>query len=479
MKSILIKHLFRLFISFLTFGAYAQCPNVTNFNTTYGPNGTATVTPIFSDTLNQNYFTYNWINNGNMNFTNGNSQPSVYIQTTSNRDYMIWLTTYNPISNCTSTNFTIIHIVNTASTSCNATFTSNIDSNCVTHFSNTSIGNDLSFEWISVDNNGVNNLISTQSNPQLPLRNGPYKIELRLYTSGQFCYVVSDSLLINCPGNPAGDVCHSSFYTYTDSSCYTHFINTSTYPVGNYSAQWNVNGNIYNNWEPILNLPNGIYNVTLSMLNTGNVCDSISQQISVSCNMDSTSTTPCQVNSNFTIFPDSTNAGNYFAYNLSSGNGNLSYLWDFGDGTTSLQQYPTHQYGVPGQYIICLTVTSLQDSTSCSDTYCDSSSVQKIASGFLMSQISIIPQSTTGVKKLTKPLNVVAYPNPINNELIVEISKEQPCKYVITDAIGKLILNGTLTQSKSMINTSNLEKGFYNLMIIDYNNQSVNIKLVK
>ena len=57
------------------------------------------------------------------------------------------------------------------------------------------------------------------------------------------------------------------------------------------------------------------------------------------------------------IFADSTNAGNYFAYNLSWTSGATSYLWDFGDGTTSTQQYPFHQYAIPGQYIVCLTVT--------------------------------------------------------------------------------------------------------------------------
>lgn len=34
------------------------------------------------------------------------------------------------------------------------------------------------------------------------------------------------------------------------------------------------------------------------------------------------------------------------------------WLWDFGDGTTSLQQNPIHTYAQPGTYLICLTVTS-------------------------------------------------------------------------------------------------------------------------
>src|SRR5437870_5628422 len=49
-------------------------------------------------------------------------------------------------------------------------------------------------------------------------------------------------------------------------------------------------------------------------------------------------------NAQFTLVEDSTNIYNYWAYNnASSGTGaTLSYSWDFGDGTTSTLQYPSH-----------------------------------------------------------------------------------------------------------------------------------------
>lgn len=43
----------------------------------------------------------------------------------------------------------------------------------------------------------------------------------------------------------------------------------------------------------------------------------------------------------------------------------VSYLWDFGDGSTSTAQNPSHIYNVPGDYTISLTVT---DSFGCTDT---------------------------------------------------------------------------------------------------------------
>ncbi len=46
--------------------------------------------------------------------------------------------------------------------------------------------------------------------------------------------------------------------------------------------------------------------------------------------------------------------------------GNTTYLWDFGDGTTSTQVNPSHRYSLPGTYTVSLTATNLggSDSTS-------------------------------------------------------------------------------------------------------------------
>ncbi|MCZ2223528.1 MAG: PKD domain-containing protein [Chitinophagales bacterium] len=51
--------------------------------------------------------------------------------------------------------------------------------------------------------------------------------------------------------------------------------------------------------------------------------------------------------------------------NTSSGSGLLSYQWDFGDGTTSSQQTPTHTYNSNGSYTVTLIVTN---NNGCSDT---------------------------------------------------------------------------------------------------------------
>jgi len=72
---------------------------------------------------------------------------------------------------------------------------------------------------------------------------------------------------------------------------------------------------------------------------------------------------------NFYAAPDSSNpaGGAYQFYNFSSGN-ITSYLWNFGDGTTSTLANPTHVYTANGLYYACLTIFG----PSCQDSYCDS-----------------------------------------------------------------------------------------------------------
>ncbi|MFM9051538.1 MAG: PKD domain-containing protein, partial [Bacteroidota bacterium] len=50
---------------------------------------------------------------------------------------------------------------------------------------------------------------------------------------------------------------------------------------------------------------------------------------------------------------------------MSGGTGTISYLWDFGDGTTSASSSPTHLYANPGTYTILLTTSS---ANGCQDT---------------------------------------------------------------------------------------------------------------
>lgn len=69
----------------------------------------------------------------------------------------------------------------------------------------------------------------------------------------------------------------------------------------------------------------------------------------------------------FDFHPDFIDPFTFHFFNLSQGDF-TSWNWDFGDGTSSSEFDPAHQYNSPGVYQVCL---SIQDSAGiCEDTYC-------------------------------------------------------------------------------------------------------------
>jgi|GEM_PF-1191371 len=358
---------------------------------------------------------------------------------------------------------------------CQASFYSYTDSLCVTHFINNTSCTYTASSW------NINGTTYYTSSPAINLADGSYLATLNVSVLGSGVTATTNTVIVACNSGTTSS-CQASFYAYTDSLCVTHFINTSVAFGGSNSSQWNINGTYYSTPDVSLSLPNGNYNAFLYNFSNGVFCDSAYQYVNVSCNSGTTTPASCQANSQFYVFADSTNTGNYFAYNLSSGTGSVSYLWNFGDGTSSTQQYPFHQYTVPGQYVICLTVTATSGTTTCTDMSCDSSSVQRMAAGFLMSQVNVIPQATTGIKQAEVLTGLNAYPNPMADELTIEATTKDNSKlnYILIDALGRVVLTGTIENSKAIINTSSLEKGFYSLSITNEKGSSLKaVKLVK
>ena len=480
MKTTITKKLLGLALSVFSITAMAQCPTVTNMSVSLGANGTATVTPILSSPTSPSQTMYYWYVTPNATQTSGMFQSNGTFQFPANGTYTLSVSINDSLNGCWLTGNTVLSINNMTTTACNANFTYYTDSSCVTHFVNTSTGSNLTYNWY------INGSSFTSANPSASLANGSYNAVLYTYSGGAFCDSTSQYITVSCGGGGTNTPCQASFYSYTDSSCVTHFVNTST--GGGYGV-WYINGMTYTaSPSPAVALANGSYYATLySYTSLGAFCDSTMQMITVSCGSGTTTPVGCQANSQFYIFADSVNAGNYFAYNLSWTSGNASYLWDFGDGTTSSQQYPFHQYAIPGQYVVCLTVTGTYTNTfgnvsTCTDTYCDSSSVQRMAAGFLMSQVNVIPLSVTGITQTEKEIELIAFPNPIADELTMEVTttNDNELTFVLVDALGRLVLTGNLNDSKTTINTSNLEKGFYSLSVTNEKGSSLKtIKLVK
>lgn len=216
---------------------------------------------------------------------------------------------------------------------------------------------------------------------------------------------------------------------------------------------------------------NGTYNVCMYLTDSVQGCyDYICTNINVT-NAGSVSTPTCFADASFALYQDSTNLGTYYAYNYGGGTGNGSYLWNFGDGTTSTQAYPTHVYASAGFYTLCLTVTATDSAgnSTCTDTQCSVGGFKIATSGQMGKIVVMNPNGTTGVKEyanVTASFN--AYPNPLSDELNIEVAltnNSTALVYTIVDALGKVVAQNKLTDSKTTINTASLEKGFYFLSV--------------
>lgn len=121
-----------------------------------------------------------------------------------------------------------------------------------------------------------------------------------------------------------------------------------------------------------------------------------------------------------------------------------SYLWDFGDGTTSTEAAPLHRYAATGQYNVCLTtLLACSTATKCQEVNMPTALLDDINNKLFM-----------------------IYPNPANEMLYFAIAPEiinTVEGIIVHDALGREVLTKsvkslTITQ---MINTRELSPGSY------------------
>lgn len=89
---------------------------------------------------------------------------------------------------------------------------------------------------------------------------------------------------------------------------------------------------------------------------------------------------PCTaLSANFSAF---TNSGGTNFSNATTGTGfSTTWHWSFGDGSSSSEAQPTHNYATPGTYTVCLTAISIfePNGLTCLDSICQTIIVQEIS----------------------------------------------------------------------------------------------------
>ena len=139
--------------------------------------------------------------------------------------------------------------------------------------------------------------------------------------------------------------------------------------------------------------------------------------------------------------------------------GAISWFWDFGDGTTSNLQSPTHTYATTGNYTVSLYVENLNKSWD-----------------EINRSISL---STMGLADNTNSLFKL-YPNPSQNSVTISLSNSSSeIKYQIIDYSGKIVRENLIQNSKEFtIDISDLAKGLYFIKLKNDENNAIG-KLIK
>ena len=173
-----------------------------------------------------------------------------------------------------------------------------------------------------------------------------------------------------------GDSCtlQSNFSWRTDSSGTPriYFFNRSTGVPGNAIVTWTFgDGSSSNEWVVDHTYPQaGQYTACLRIVANGGRC------ISDTCQLITVSGNPqdsCIVRPYFTHYTDSSNRRSIHFTNSSVASPAPGQAhWSFGDGTSGTGWNVEHEYAAAGHYVVCLTITS----GNCSSSICDSVSVE-------------------------------------------------------------------------------------------------------
>ncbi|MEI6088597.1 MAG: T9SS type A sorting domain-containing protein [Bacteroidota bacterium] len=143
-------------------------------------------------------------------------------------------------------------------------------------------------------------------------------------------------------------------------------------------------------------------------------------------------------------FSASASAGNTITFANTSLNAG-SYYWSFGDGDTSSSASPVHVYATSGVFPVMLIAS-----------HCDYADTITLS----------VNTATAGINNVCKQ-QFNSYPNPIINELIIDIQNRKLQKVTVVDCLGKVhSASYSAAADKMVIDFSSFAAGVYMVNII-------------
>lgn len=221
---------------------------------------------------------------------------------------------------------------------------------------------------------------------------------------------------------------------------------------------------------------NGIYSWGVTYTDSANGCVAA---IWDSIVVTGVNTTPAPCQAGFNLMQDSVNLNQYWCWNTSVGSSPaapITYLWDFGDGSTSTLPYPTHVYSSLGTYTLCLTITSQGGGIACTSTYCDTVVITVKASGTTLNVLP--PGAGLSLEENSSIQSLEVYPNPSNGNFVLELNATHTStiKLSVVNLAGQEIYTELNSVSPGVnviqLNQASLSTGVYLLQVLDLNTQA-------
>ena len=370
--------------------------------------------------------------------------------------YYACLTVTDSMTMVTCTYCDSVHVIDTVSVAptCTAYFVHS-DSLGYVYFQNLSSGVGLTYTW-----NFGDGTTGSTPNPIHVYTPGVYTACLTVTNASGTCTnTYCDSITINsCAAN--------MYYTIDTSGTNVSFFAYLMGTADTYSWNFGDGGTS--------TLANPVHNYTTP--GTYNACLTVTSSTDATCGY-----TVCQnvtisngCSANFVIVQDSLNLYNYTIYSYGAGVGGstTSYLWDFGDSTTSTLQYPSHTYSWSGPFYICLTVTSSSMlGTLCTANHCDSIYPGHNPSNVVT--INVVNGISMGVQeRVSTEQSLNNYPNPFENKTTISytLAANSPVELYVMDILGNKIAtieSGNKASGKHLVefDATDLASGIYMLQL--------------
>lgn len=157
--------------------------------------------------------------------------------------------------------------------------------------------------------------------------------------------------------------------------------------------------------------------------------------------------------------------------NTSVWEGDATFFWEFGDGTTSTEPYPEHVYDEDGVYLVCLTINAQYGDVVCEDTYCDSIGLfggdKAFDGGFTLNVVPSIMVGIAETSLFATELNL--YPNPASSimNIVYTLNSNADVNITIYDLSGRIVdfqfAFGSTGNNRERVDVTELQPGMYML----------------